>query len=305
MESHTKYYYDTSDGKYRPASRGTGARILNAVIILLLSVSIAIVLVIIYGQFHGFPDELYLKDKVENLESNYQNLEKQLTGMDGTLASIEERDDSIYRQVLGAQPIDKSIRDAGVGGSDRYADIRQKKIAHKDLIIALHEKADRLRRKLYIESTSQEYVLRLAEQKAIFLASIPSIQPISNEDLVACTSGFGIRMHAIRKVKKMHKGIDLSAIIGTPVYATADGTIAKVDTRARGYGKLIKISHGFGYETRYAHLSRFAVNEGNTVKRGDLIGYVGTTGLSTGPHLHYEILIYNQQVNPIEYFFVN
>lgn len=302
MVSHPKYYYNSADGKYRPASRGTCGRILSTVIMLLLSVSIAIVLVIIYGHFHGFPDELDLKERVKNLESDYQNLEKQLTGMNGSLASIENRDDSIYRHVLGAQPIDKSIRDAGVGGSDRYADIREKRIAHKDLIIALHEKADRLRRKLYIESTSQEYVLRLAEQKAIFLASIPVIQPISNQDLVRFTSGFGIRMHAIRKVRKMHKGIDMSATSGTPVYATADGTITTVNNRARGYGKLIKISHGFGYETRYAHLSRFAVNEGNRVKRGDLIGYVGSTGVSTGPHLHYEILIYDQQVNPVEYF---
>jgi murein DD-endopeptidase MepM/ murein hydrolase activator NlpD len=302
MVSHTKYYYNAADGKYRPASRGTGARILNGVIKFLLSVSIAIALVVVYGQFHGFPDELDLKGKVKNLEFDYQNLEKQLTGMNGTLASIEERDDSIYRHVLGAQPIDKSIRDAGVGGSDRYSEIRAKKIAHKDLIIALHEKADRLRRKLYIESTSQEYVLRLAEQKAIFLASIPAIQPISTKDLVRFSSGFGLRMHAIRKVKKMHKGIDLSATTGTPVYATADGTITRTDTRVRGYGKLIEISHGFGYETRYGHLSRFAVNEGSRVKRGDLIGYVGSTGVSTGPHLHYEILIYNQQVNPVEYF---
>lgn len=302
MVSDTKYYYNAADGKYRPASRGTGVRILNAAIWLLLSVSLAIVLVVSYGHFHGFPDELDLKNKVENLEFNYQDLEKQLAGMNGALASIEERDDSIYRHMLGAQPIDKSIRDAGVGGSDRYADIRKKRIAHKELIIALHEKADRLRRKLYIESTSQEYVLRLAEQKAIFLASIPAIQPISNKDLVRFTSGFGLRMHAIRKVKKMHKGIDLSAITGTPVYATADGTITRTDTRVRGYGKLIQISHGFGYETRYGHLSRFAVNEGTRVKRGDLIGYVGSTGASTGPHLHYEILIYNQQVNPAEYF---
>ena len=302
MVCHPKYYYNAADGKYRRATRGTGARILSAGIMFLVSISMAIVLVILYGQLHGFPDELELENKVQNLESNYKNLEKQLTGMNGALASIENRDDSLYRHVLGAQPIDKSIRDAGIGGSDRYADIRAKKIAHKDLIIALHEKADRLRRKLYIESTSQEYVLRLAEQKAIFLASIPVIQPIANEDLVRFSSGFGIRMHAIRKVKKMHKGIDLSATIGTPVYATADGTITSVNYRARGYGKLVKISHRFGYETRYAHLSRFAVNEGNTVKRGDLIGYVGSTGVSTGPHLHYEILIYNQQVNPVEYF---
>ena len=140
------------------------------------------------------------------------------------------------------------------------------------------------------------------DRRRFSLASVPAIQPISNKDLIRFSSGFGLRMHAIRKVRRMHKGIDLSAISGTPVYATADGTVTRTDTRAKGYGKLIAITHGFGYETRYAHLSRFAVNKGTTVKRGDLIGYVGSTGGSTAPHLHYEILIHNQQINPVEYF---
>ena len=205
--------------------------------------------------------------------------------------------------MLGAEPIEKSVRDAGIGGADRYADIREKDISHSDLVIALHEKVDKVRRKLYIESKSQDEVVQLAEKKEKLYASIPAIQPISNKNLIALASGFGLRIHPVYKVKKMHNGIDFAASIGTPIYATADGTIAKVEVRFSGYGKMVEIDHGFGYRTRYAHMHDFAVKRGQQVKRGDLIGYVGNTGLSTAPHLHYEVFINDKRVDPVHYFF--
>jgi murein DD-endopeptidase MepM/ murein hydrolase activator NlpD len=223
--------------------------------------------------------------------------------MSNILENIEHRDDNIYRVVLGAEPIDKSIRNAGVGGTDRYADIKEKNITQEDLILTMSEKVDLLRRKVYIESKSQDEVVKLAEKKEKLYAAIPAIQPISNKQLVALASGFGMRTHPVYKVKKMHTGIDFAASIGTPIYATADGTVAEVSVRFSGYGKMVEIDHGFGYRTRYAHMHEFAVRSGQNVKRGDLIGYVGNTGLSTAPHLHYEVLINKGQVDPVHYFY--
>lgn len=188
-------------------------------------------------------------------------------------------------------------------GGDRYADIRERDIQHDDLVIGLHEKVDKLRRKLYIESKSQDEVVTMADNKIKMLAAIPAIQPIANKQLIALASGYGYRVHPVYKVKKMHSGIDFAAEIGTPIYATADGKVAVVDVKFSGYGKMVEVDHGFGYRTRYAHMHEFAVRAGQNLKRGDLIGYVGNTGMSTAPHLHYEVLINGEQVNPVHYFF--
>ena len=228
---------------------------------------------------------------------------EEVAALEENVGRVENREDNIYRKVLGAEPIDKSVRDAGVGGADRYADIKEKNIIHTDMIVGLDEQIDKLKRKLYIESKSQDEVVHLAEMKEKQNAAIPAIQPVSNEKLLALASGYGLRIHPIYKVKKMHTGIDFAAAIGTPIYATADGTIEEVSVRFSGYGKMVVIDHGFGYKTRYAHMHDFVVRNGQNVKRGELIGYVGNTGLSTAPHLHYEVMLNNVHINPVHYFF--
>ena len=259
--------------------------------------------VYLYSDYFESPKELILKNEVKELEFYYEKLTKDVNHLNSILDNIEHRDDNIYRVVLGAEPIEKNVRYAGVGGSERYTDIREKDIAHEDMIVALNEKVDLLRRKLYIESKSQDEVVTMAEKKEKLYAAIPAIQPISNKQLLALSSGYGWRTHPIYKVKKMHPGIDFAASIGTPIYATADGTVEQVSVKFSGYGKMVEIDHGFGYRTRYAHMHGFAVRAGQSVKRGDLIGYVGNTGLSTAPHLHYEVLNNGGQVDPVHYFY--
>jgi murein DD-endopeptidase MepM/ murein hydrolase activator NlpD len=298
-----KYYYDTETCKYERVRTKKSDVILNAMGILSLAVAMAVGLVIMYSNYFESPKELILKNEVKELEFYYDKLNQEVELLSNILNNIEHRDDNIYRVVLGAEPIEKSVRDAGIGGADRYADIREKSIEHKDLVIALHERVDKLRRKLYIESKSQDEVVELTDKKEKLFAAIPAIQPIANKQLIALSSGFGLRIHPIYKVKKMHPGIDFAASIGTPIYATADGKVALVDIKFSGYGKLVEIDHGFGYRTRYAHMHDFAVRVGQNVKRGDLIGYVGNTGLSTAPHLHYEVHINGVQVDPVHYFF--
>jgi len=298
-----KYYYDTETCKYERVKTKTSDVILNALGILSLTVAMAVGLLFLYSSYFESPKELILKNEVKELEFYYKKLRADVSGLDQILSGIEYRDDNIYRTVLGAEPIDKSIREAGVGGADRYQDIKDKNISHQDLVVSVNEKVDLLRRKLYIESKSQDEVVKMADNKEKLYAAIPAIQPVSNKQLVAIASGFGWRTHPIYKVRKMHAGIDFAAAIGTPIYATADGKVQSVEVKFSGYGKMVEIDHGFGYHTRYCHMHEFAVRPGQNIKRGDLVGYVGNTGLSTAPHLHYEVLINGSQVDPVHYFY--
>lgn len=298
-----KYYYDTETCKYERVRTSKSDIVLNALGIISLTLAMAVGLLLVYSNYFESPKELILKNEVKELEFYYENLEKEIERMDQVLADMEHRDDNIYRAVLGAEPIEKSIREGGVGGADRYEDIKNKDIIHEEFILKLHTNVDKLRRKVYIESKSQDDVVQLAEKKEKLFAAIPAIQPISNKELIALASGFGLRIHPVYKVKKMHTGIDFAAPIGTPIYATADGVIDQLDVSFSGYGKKVEIDHGFGYRTRYAHMHGFTVRNGQHIKRGELIGYVGNTGLSTAPHLHYEVFINGRQVNPVYYFF--
>jgi murein DD-endopeptidase MepM/ murein hydrolase activator NlpD len=298
-----KYYYDTETCKYERIKTTTSDIVLNAMGIFSLTLAMAAGILLIFSSYFESPKELMLRNEVKELDYYYQNLMIEVEKLQRQLENMEYRDDNIYRVVLGAEPIDKSIRNAGVGGVDRYEDIKSKNIIHQDLIVRLSESVDNLRRKIYIESKSQDEIVELAEKKEMLFAAIPAIQPVANKQLIALASGFGMRIHPVYKVKKMHTGIDFAASIGTPIYATADGVVDQLEISFSGYGKMIEIDHGFGYRTRYAHMHGFAVKKGQKVKRGDLIGYVGNTGLSTAPHLHYEVFVNGAHVNPVHYFF--
>jgi murein DD-endopeptidase MepM/ murein hydrolase activator NlpD len=298
-----KYYYDTESCKYIRVKTSTGDIVLNALGIFSLTISMAVGLLFLHANYFESPKELILKNEVKDMEFYYDQLQKKVNSLDKILADMSFRDDNIYRVVLGSEPIDKSVREAGVGGADRYEDIRNKDIAHEEVIIQLSESLDKLSRQIYIESKSHDEIVQLAENKEKLYSAIPAIQPIPKRETVVLASGFGIRIHPIYKVRKMHSGIDFAAPIGTPIYASADGIVDNIDVSFTGYGKKVEINHGFGYRTRYAHMHAFAVRNGQHVKRGELIGFVGDTGLSTAPHLHYEVFINGAQVNPVHYFF--
>lgn len=298
-----KYYYDTESCKYIRVKTKTSDVILNVLGVVSLTMAMAVGLLLLYSNYFESPKELMLKNEVKTMEFYYEDLKQKVETLDKILADMSYRDDNIYRVVLGAEPIDKAIRESGVGGSERYADISAKNIDHDKVIIELNEAVDKLRRKVYIESKSHDEVIELAENKEKLFAAIPAIQPVPKKETVVLASGYGIRIHPIYKVRKMHNGIDFAAPIGTPIYATADGTVDNVEISFTGYGKKVEIDHGFGYRTRYAHMHMFVVRNGQHVKRGEIIGYVGDTGLSTAPHLHYEVFINRAQVNPVHYFF--
>lgn len=298
-----KYYYDTETCKYERVKVKTQDVILNFLGLTSLIVGCAVGLLMLYNAYFESPKELRLKNELAELEEYVGGLNENVTKMDRILKALEKRDDDIYRIVLGAEPIDEEIRNAGVGGADRYENIRSSSSEFRDEIVNLSEDVDKLKRKMYIQSKSYDDIVEMAENKEKLYAAIPAIQPLANKELIRLASGFGYRVHPVYKVKKLHTGIDFSASIGTPIYATADGKVADINVSFSGYGKTIQIDHGFGFETRYAHMHDFAVKEGELVKRGQIIGYVGNTGTSTAPHLHYEVIKNGSKINPVHYFF--
>jgi murein DD-endopeptidase MepM/ murein hydrolase activator NlpD len=219
------------------------------------------------------------------------------------LSNLHERDDNVYRVIFEADPIPSSIRSAGVGGVNRYKSLIDADLEREDLIIETYKTIDQLKKQMYIQTKSYDEILTLARDKQSLYASMPAIQPVSNQELKRLSSGFGMRTDPILKVPKMHEGVDFSAPRGTPIYATGDGVISAVKTSFGGYGKHIIIDHGFGFETLYGHMDRFEARQGQKIKRGELIGYVGNTGKSTAPHLHYEVFKDGRNVNPVHYFY--
>jgi murein DD-endopeptidase MepM/ murein hydrolase activator NlpD len=193
------------------------------------------------------------------------------------------------------------VREAGYGGVDRYNKLKD--YFNAEMLTDVTKKFDKLGKQLYIQSKSFDEVYGLVKNKAQMMASIPAIQPIANKDLTRLASGYGMRMHPIYKTEKMHSGMDFTSPVGTEIYATGDGIVAKVEYFGRGYGNNVIIYHGYGYESVYGHMSKMVARQGQKIKRGDIIGYVGNTGTSTGPHLHYEVRKNGNAINPVNFYY--
>ena len=244
-----------------------------------------------------------MKRENERLLTQYTLMNKDLNNMGKVLKDIQYRDDNIYRVIFEAEPIPASVREAGFGGVNRYSQLEN--MDNADLVISTARKLDVLTKQIYIQSKSYDDVMTMALNKEKMLASLPSIMPVSNKDLKRTASGWGYRIHPIYKIRKFHYGMDFSAPTGTEVFATGSGVVERIQRSKIGFGNHITIDHGYGFETLYAHLSAFNVKEGQKVKRGDVIGYVGSTGTSTAPHLHYEVHKNGQKVNPQNYYFLD
>lgn len=219
------------------------------------------------------------------------------------MANIEDRDNNIYRLYFEANPIPEEQRKAGFGGINRYKDLEG--FENSKLITETSKRMDVLTKRLVVQSKSLDEIAKLAKEKESLLAAIPAIQPVANEDLSRIASGYGWRTDPFTKVRKFHYGMDFTAPRGTPVYATGDGRVIRADNRSTGYGNHIRIDHGYGYTSLYGHLYKYNVRRGQQVKRGDVIGFVGSTGRSEAPHLHYEIFKDDEKINPINFYYGN
>jgi murein DD-endopeptidase MepM/ murein hydrolase activator NlpD len=259
----------------------------------------AVVLILAYNLLDS-PKERAQKREIEQMKLQYRMLNDHLDRVTKLIADLQDRDDNIYRVIFEAEPVPSSVRQAGIGGVDRYEKL--KGYDNSQLLIETQKTMDKILSQLYIQSKSFDEVFELAKNKEKMLVSIPAIQPVNNKDLRRIGSYFGTRTDPFYKVHKFHEGIDFSAPVGTEIYATGNGTVVSVGRNA-GYGNEIVIDHGYNYKTKYAHLSRMFVKPGQNIRRGQIIGYVGNTGKSTSPHLHYEVHKNNVPVNPIYYFF--
>jgi murein DD-endopeptidase MepM/ murein hydrolase activator NlpD len=229
-----------------------------------------------------------------------KRMQKDLELANKALKEIQSRDEQMYRSALHAKAFPEELRIMGTGGSDRYAHLSD--LPDAELLTQTAQQLDQLERSIYAQSLSFNELANLVRQKEKMLTSIPAIQPVHNKELKRPIGGFGMRIDPIYRTRMMHAGVDFTADRGTEVYATGDGVVEVVESKRWGYGKSIVINHGFGYKTLYAHLSKFEVKQGQKVKRGELIGLIGSTGKSTGPHLHYEVIKDGVKVNPIGYF---
>lgn len=259
----------------------------------------------IYGFIFAFvfdsPQEKALKREIEQLTLQYDLMNREMENVEKVLGHLQETDDNLYRTIFETEPVPSSYRDGGIGGVNRYEAMTG--FSNSELVIETAMRLDKIRKKIYVQSESFDELIAYASEKEEMLSSIPAIQPLSNKDLKRTASGFGFRIHPIYKISKFHSGMDFTAPTGTEVYATGNGVIGTVKSARRELGNHIIIDHGFGYQTVYAHLDGFNVRVGQKVKRGDVIGYVGSTGLSTAPHLHYEVLVNGRQVDPALYYF--
>jgi murein DD-endopeptidase MepM/ murein hydrolase activator NlpD len=296
-----KYYFNTHSLKYERVIVSWKKRLLRVFGFLSSAIVFAAVIVLVAYNLFDSPKEKQLKRQLEESTLQLEILRQRISQAETVLGDLQERDNNIYRVAFEAEPIPASVREAGYGGIDRYNNLKDYYDA--DLIIDVTKQVDKLSKQLYIQSKSFDEVFNLVKNKSQMLACIPGIQPISNKKLKHFASGYGWRMHPIYKTEKFHSGMDFTANAGTEIHATGNGVVAKVELFGRGYGNNVTINHGYGYETVYAHMSRFIVHPGQKIMRGDLIGYVGNTGTSSGPHLHYEVRKNGQPVNPVNYYY--
>ncbi len=294
-----KYFYNAETCQYEVISRKKKYYFIQFFLYSIFVLSASLGIFYTYTHFTETPKEKKLRKKNDFLEHQVKNIQLEITEANYILQDLQKKDDDLYRTIFEVAPIDPQIRQVGMGGVDPY-DIMSK----HELIVDTSQKIQQLKQRLYIQVKSYIYLLKMAAQKEVQWKCIPLMQPIAKQHLKKLASGFGLRNDPFTKVKKMHHGIDLVATKGTPVYATGDGVVRLVH-QSNSYGNQIEINHGFGYVTKYAHLHKWHVKQGQKIKRGQLIAEVGSTGRSQAPHLHYEVIKKGKKVNPMLYFVLN
>jgi murein DD-endopeptidase MepM/ murein hydrolase activator NlpD len=303
--SKVKYYYDSENLAYRKIKTKKTTKFGFVFLFLLASALFGFLsfVILLNTPYFETPKDRLQAREIDNLKLHYAILNKKIDELNAVTAAIEDRDNNLYRTYFNTAPIADEERKAGFKTKNRYAELEG--FDNAELVKNTTERVDVLSKELAIQSQSLDEILKLAKAKDNLLSAIPAIQPVKNENLRRMASGFGYRSDPFTKARKMHEGMDFTAKTGTPIYATGDGVIVKADNTASGFGNHIVIKHGYGYETLYAHLSKYKTRVGQSVKRGDVIGLVGSTGRSEAPHLHYEVHKDNKVVNPLNFYYGN
>ena len=299
-----KYYYDTETCRYERAKITKSDVILNFLGYLAVALVMSVTMVLIYNTYFESPIEAQLKKENKELAKHYSVLQGELTEVSEVIDALNERDNSIYRKIYEAEPLSPTILQAGHGGAEMYKEIIEKGLQDEELVLSTTKQIDKLKRRASIVNQSFDEIMILAKNNEGMLKAIPAIQPLYNPEHTKLASGYGNRINPFHKARVKHAGLDYAAPRGTEVYATGDGKVKFVKSNSileTGYGNYIEIDHGFGYVTRYAHLNSTDVKVGDEVKRGEVIGQVGSSGGSSAPHLHYEIIKDGKKIDPINF----
>jgi murein DD-endopeptidase MepM/ murein hydrolase activator NlpD len=256
----------------------------------------------IFVTFVDSPEEKQLGQEKSHMQAQYKVLQRQFGEMQEVVSDLQERDDNLYRVIFQADPIPFSVRRAAATNNDYYEQLLD--MTNSEVVVSTTQKLNELKKELYIQSKSYDELVSLAKNKENMLQNLPAIQPVLNKDLKQMASGYGWRIDPVYHTRRFHAGMDFAAPTGADIYATGNGQVISAGWQ-QGYGNCVQINHGYGYLTLYGHMSAFKVRAGQKVKRGDVIGLVGSTGKSTGPHLHYEVHYKGQIMNPQNYYFLD
>lgn len=295
-----KFTFNEDTMSYEKVTTSWRRKILKGFIYLGSLAALSIVFSVLILRFFETPQDKIAKRKLVQMETEFKELNNRVHSAEKLMDNLADRDENIYRVIFEAEPLSTEIRKSGFNLS-KYKNLLA--LPKGKLIRTTSAKVDQLEKQLAIQSKSYEDIKSLINNKKAMLSSIPAIRPVVKNERNYLSSGFGFRFHPIYKTRKLHAGLDFSAPIGTDIVATGDGTVLSVKRSRRGYGKHVKINHDFGYRTLYAHMSKIDVKKGQKVKRGQVIGQVGNSGTSTGPHLHYEVHKNGKKINPIHFFF--
>lgn len=295
------YIFNNETNSYEPV-RVSRPRWVSVIIFLLFSFMLGALGITVVYFFFGSPGDERLKLENEQMQAQYNILSRRVDDAMVVLEDIRQRDDNLYRVIMQADPIDRKVRNAGIDNAARYSELMQ--MSNGKLVAGVTRNIDRLSRNLYVQDNSFNELVDLAHLQEDKMKHIPAIQPVAQKDVKRIGSAFGWRIDPVFHRRNFHDGIDFTANRGVPVYATGNAVV-KFTGWKQGYGRVVDLDHGYGYITRYAHLHKIEVKRGQTVARGEKIGQVGSTGKSTGPHLHYEVIYRGRNIDPINYFFLD
>ncbi|MET6999635.1 M23 family metallopeptidase [Chitinophaga defluvii] len=296
-----KYFYNTQTLKYEKLVVSLRVKILRILGFLSAAIVTGALFLTVSYRFLDSPKEKSLRAELDNMRENFDGLKGRMNEMKGKLGELEKRDNEIYRVIFEASPIPDSTREGKIDKDEEVSQLSS--FASSDIIASTAGLLKELVNRVQAQSKSYEEIDELVKNKQKMLVSIPAIQPVANKDLNRIASGFGYRIDPIYKTVKFHAGLDFTAPSGTPIYATGDGVVEEASLSDVGYGNHVVIRHGYGYKTLYGHMLRMKVKTGQSVKRGDVVGWVGSTGKSTGPHCHYEVIKNGEKVDPVYFFF--
>lgn len=302
MSKKKKFHFNPETLNYEQIEHTLGYKVKRFFMHILSGVFAGVLFFFIFLYVIESPREKQLNRENKKLQAQYKVLDRQLDELQAVLTDIQIRDDNLYRAILQADPIPLSVRKSITPNTEYYDNLLKE--TNAKIIVATTKKLNEIKKQLYVQSKSFDEVLTLAKENEHKLTNIPAVQPVLNKDLRRTASGYGWRIDPVYNVRRFHSGMDFSAPIGTDIFATGNGTIATTGWK-QGYGNTVTIDHGFGYVTLYAHMHEIHVTEGQKIKRGDVIGLVGNTGKSTGPHLHYEVHYKGEVQNPQNYYFMD